>query len=114
MTLPFVPFLLQASPIPPEAVEIARFLFATIAVIALGIPIIRAITRRWDRPAPLPATTSPDTTARLQRIEQAVEAVAIEVERIAEAQRFSAKRIAEQAEQQEQQQHRLPRSANDQ
>ena len=41
--------------------------------------------------------TSPDVTARLERIEQAVEAVAIEVERIAEAQRFSAKLMAEQA-----------------
>ena len=36
------------------------------------------------------------STARLERIEQAVEAVAIEVERIAEAQRFSAKLMAEQ------------------
>ncbi len=33
--------------------------------------------------------------SRLERIEQAVEAIAIEVERIAEAQRFTAKLMAE-------------------
>jgi hypothetical protein len=41
--------------------------------------------------------TPPNTAAQLARIEQAVDAVAIEVERIAEAQRFSAKLMAEQA-----------------
>lgn len=83
--------------IPPEAIGIANSFFVTIAVIALGIPIIRAITRRWDR-GPLPPTPpSPELIARLERIEQAVEAVAVEVERIAEAQRFSAKLMAEQA-----------------
>jgi hypothetical protein len=40
----------------------------------------------------------PDVVALLQRIENAVESVAIEVERIAEAQRFSAKLQAEQAQ----------------
>jgi len=80
--------------IPPQAVEMAKMFFTTIAVIGLGIPLIRAFTKRWERPAITP--TPPDVTARLERIEQAVEAVAIEVERIAEAQRFSAKLIAEQ------------------
>lgn len=87
--------IFQPSPIPPEAVELAEAFFFMIGTIALGIPLIRAFTRRWERPA-LPADTSPDVTARLERIEQAVEAVAIEVERIAEAQRFSARLMAEQ------------------
>lgn len=83
--------------IPPGAIEIVQSFFVTVAVIALGIPIIRAITRRWERgPAQLPPSSSPDVIARLERIEQAVEAVAVEVERIAEAQRFSAKLLAEQ------------------
>jgi hypothetical protein len=82
--------------IPPEAIEIVQSVLATIAVIALGIPIIRAVTRRFERGPTPPAVASPDVVARLERIEQAVEAVAIEVERIAEAQRFSAKLMAEQ------------------
>lgn len=83
--------------IPPGAIEIVQSFFITVAVIALGIPIIRAITRRWERGSTsLPPASSPDVIARLERIEQAVEAVAVEVERIAEAQRFSAKLLAEQ------------------
>ncbi|HEY9229284.1 MAG TPA: hypothetical protein VIP11_21735 [Gemmatimonadaceae bacterium] len=82
--------------IPPEAIQITQTFFMTIAVIALGIPIIRIIGRRFERPPQLPPQANADVTARLQRIEQAVEAVAIEVERIAEAQRFAAKLMAEQ------------------
>jgi hypothetical protein len=87
--------LLKGDHIPPEVVELARAFFVTVAVIALGSPLIRAITRRWDRPA-VSDKPSAEITARLERIEQAVEAVAIEVERIAEAQRFSARLMSEQ------------------
>ena len=93
--------LLRGGDIPYEVVQMTMAFFTMIVVIALGVPIIRAITRRWEN-KPLPPQTPPDVTARLERIEQAVEAVAIEVERIAEAQRFSAKLMAEQAQ-------RLPR-----
>jgi hypothetical protein len=91
--------LLQDIPdIPPQAMEVVKMFFTTIVIIALGIPIVRAFTRRFERgPAP-PNIPAPDVVARLQRIEQAVESVAIEVERIAEAQRFSAKLQAEQAQ----------------
>ena len=82
--------------IPSEAIDISVAFFTTIVVIALGIPFIRALGKRWERSSQLPPPTSPDITARLERIEQAVEAVAIEVERIAEAQRFAAKLMAEQ------------------
>jgi hypothetical protein len=88
--------LLRGGQIPPEAIQIVMAFFTTVTVIALGIPIIRAITRRWESKPQLPQAASADVTARLERIEQAVEAVAIEVERIAEAQRFSAKLLAEQ------------------
>lgn len=83
--------------LPVDVMGIVQSFFITVAVIALGIPIIRAITRRWERGSTsLPPASSPDVIARLERIEQAVEAVAVEVERIAEAQRFSAKLLAEQ------------------
>ncbi len=85
--------------IPPGAIEISEAFFATVAIIALGIPIIRAITRRLERgpsAAELAQQASPEVLTRLERIEQGVEAIAVEVERIAEAQRFSAKIMAEQ------------------
>lgn len=100
-------FLLQGPPsIPPEALPIVNSFFTTVAIIALGIPVIRAITKRWERGPLPPQDASPDVIARLERIEQAVDAVSIEVERIAEAQRFSAKLAAEQA------QHKLPSAAD--
>ncbi len=80
--------------IPHEVIGIVNSFFTTVAVIALGIPLIRAITNRWARPPLPPAATSPDVIARLDRIEQAIETVAIEVERIAESQRFTAKLMA--------------------
>lgn len=81
--------------IPPEAVQIVQSFFITIGVIALGIPIIRALTRRFvDRPPVAPAISA-DVENRLERIEQAVEAVAIEVERISESQRYLTKLMAD-------------------
>jgi predicted PhzF superfamily epimerase YddE/YHI9 len=54
----------------------------------LALPVSLAWARRIFRGRPQSATPNPDHTSRLERIEQAVEAVAIEVERIAEGQRF--------------------------
>jgi hypothetical protein len=94
------PATLVVQNIPPEAVHIVDSLFVMVVgvtgIFALGVPLIRAWIRRSERSAQLPAPPSAEITTRLERIEQAVEAVAIEVERIAEAQRFSAKLMAEQ------------------
>jgi hypothetical protein len=88
--------------IPPEAIraaiQVGQYFLGGCLVLGLGSPLFRWILRRFFEPPPVvqPAQLSSDATARLERIEQAVEAVAIEVERIAEAQRFSAKLLAEQ------------------
>jgi hypothetical protein len=60
-------------------------------------PITASISRAlWKRSsAPRAAAALPDTTERLDRIEQAIEAVAIEVERISEGQRFVTRLLAE-------------------
>jgi hypothetical protein len=88
--------------IPPEAVSIVKAFFVTIAVIALGIPIIRAFTRRFVDRSAVVQPISADVQGRLERIEhavetmaQAVDTVAIEVERISESQRYLAKLIGE-------------------
>jgi hypothetical protein len=67
-----------------------------IVLLALGVPFVRALVRRWER-QPLQPTVPPEVTARLERIEQAVEAVAIEVERISEGQRFTTKLLSDRA-----------------
>ena len=79
--------------IPPEAIPIVQSFLTTVIVIALGLPIIRALSRRFIERVPpaSPAPTAlptPELSARLQRIEQAVDAIAIELERVSEAQRF--------------------------
>ena len=76
--------------IPGEAVDIAIGFFVTCAVIIVGWPISRALGRRFERNVPPPALQG-DVTQQLQRIEQAVDAIAIEVERISESQRFLTK-----------------------
>ena len=76
--------------IPPQAVDIAMGFFIMCAVIVIGLPLARAFGRRLERRTDVPAA-NPQLAEQLQRIEQAVDAVSIEVERISESQRFMAK-----------------------
>ena len=90
------PFVYTSQPpmdrpqIPPQAVDIAVGFFVTCAVIIVGWPISRALGRRFERRGAQPTLES-GMSEQLQRIEQSVEAIAIEVERISESQRFLAK-----------------------
>ena len=76
--------------IPPQAVDISIAFFIMIAVMVVGWPIARAFGRRIERRGQVAALDA-GTMEQLQRIEQAVDAMAIEVERISESQRFMAK-----------------------
>lgn len=76
--------------IPPQAVDIAFGFFITMAVMVVGWPISRALGRRLDRGGARPMIDG-GTSEQLVRIEQSVEAIAIEVERISEAQRYMVK-----------------------
>jgi hypothetical protein len=63
-------------------------------IIAIGVPLARAYSRRMDAESRNPRI--PDEVARrLERMEQALEAVAIEVERISEGQRFTTNLLSE-------------------
>ena len=76
-----------------DIVAIVGF-FSTVVIVALGVPIVRSINRRKELEASrLPA--DPEQSRRLERIEQAVEAMAVEIERISEGQRFVTKLLAE-------------------
>lgn len=76
--------------IPPQAVDIFMGFFIMLAVIIIGWPLARAFGRRLERRSEVPVT-DPALAGQLQRIEQAVEAMSIEIERISESQRFLAK-----------------------
>ena len=67
-------------------------------IFLLLVPLVLAFARRlWVRGGI--ATTNPlsaiETSPRMQRLEEAVDAIALEVERISESQRFTMKVLAE-------------------
>lgn len=76
----------------PEVLVPIAFFFTVVALV-LGIPLVRAIVRKADRQSLVGA--DPRTEDRLARIEAAVDAIAIEVERISEGQRFTTKLLSE-------------------
>jgi hypothetical protein len=83
--------------IPGEVVDIVGMLtFGTAAVLILR-PLMRAFANRFERRGAPPPALQPEVTAHMQRLEQAIEAVAIEVERISEGQRYTTKLLAERA-----------------
>ena len=70
---------------------------SSIPVIAIGVPLARAFARRIEN-APSPASPiSHDVVARLERMEQAIDAIAVEMERVSEGQRFTTKLLTERA-----------------
>ncbi len=68
--------------------------FGTGIILAFGIPLMRAWIRRKDRESLL-QPPNPLTDERLARIEHAVEAMAVEIERISEGQRFVTRLLAD-------------------
>jgi hypothetical protein len=68
--------------------------FATAIILAVGVPLARAYSRKMDAESKNPRIPS-EVSGRLERIEQSLEAVAIEVERITEGQRFTTKLLSE-------------------
>ena len=80
---------------PPEnAIVMTAIVLFFIALTLIGFPMARAAARRMDRKTAGPPLPN-DLLPRLERIEQAVEGVALEMERVAEAQRFSARLLSE-------------------
>lgn len=82
-TVPFDPPL----DIPQRVENLGYALFLMIAVIAVGKPLARALGSVIERRAIKPAMPV-EFGARLERIEQGIESVSIEVERISESQRY--------------------------
>jgi hypothetical protein len=81
---------------PPEnAIVLTAIVMFFIALTLIGFPIARAAARRMDRKATGGPQLPNDLLPRLERIEQAVDGVALEMERVAEAQRFSARLLSE-------------------
>lgn len=79
--------------------EISPFLipitfFIMVPVTVIGVMLTRAHTRRLEQ-RPHRTELSPELAVRLDRMEQAMDAIAVEVERISEGQRFTTKLLSE-------------------
>jgi len=77
---------------PEIVVPLGAFLCAI--VLAIGVPLARAFSRRMDAESRNPRLPT-EVTERLERMEHALDSVALEVERISEGQRFTTKLLSE-------------------
>jgi len=75
--------------------EVFSWVVPGLVIMVLGFPVVRLVTR-WLEPRPVPPRELSAINGRLERIETAVDSIAVEVERISEAQRFSARLQSEQ------------------
>ena len=77
-----------------EEVLVPIAFFAMITIVAVGVPYVRGMVKRWEREDA--GTNVPsDVSARLERMEHAIDAISVEVERISEGQRFTTKLLAD-------------------
>ena len=82
--------------IPPQAVDITVAFFLMLAVIIIGLPLARAFARRMDRKSSASPQVSGEISSQLAHLSQSVDAIALEVERISEGQRFTTRLLSEQ------------------
>ena len=72
--------------------------FAMVTLITAGRPLIRAWARRIELGSGQRPALDGEADARLERMEAAIETMAVEIERIAEGQRFTSKLLASRAD----------------
>ena len=77
---------------PPEEMFVLGGLFMVVVLLPLSIAYARRI---WRRGAQIVTTIPKELSERLMRVEQTVEASAVEIERIGEGQRFMTKLFTE-------------------
>jgi hypothetical protein len=65
-----------------------------VLAIVIGRPLVSAWAKKLENESKRPAIPA-DVAARLERMEQSIDAIAVEVERISEGQRFTTKLLAE-------------------
>ena len=80
--------------VPTGAVQISIAFFVTIAAMVIFTPLARAAARRSDAKIREAEETARNLHPQLHQLQESVDAMAIELERISEAQRFQAKLLA--------------------
>lgn len=78
--------------VPRGVIDMIEIVATGAVIIALGIPLMRVLARRLE---PRQNAQPPADDGRLERLEHAVDAIAIEVERISEGQRYTNKLLTD-------------------
>jgi hypothetical protein len=81
-----------SSPVNRVDFEPILIVFTIFVLCPVALAWARSIWKRGSQPRPLPDR---DTVIRLERMEQAMDAIAIEIERVSEGQRFVTRLLAE-------------------
>ncbi len=81
-----------------EGLRFAAFLVVVIAAVAIFRPLVRGFARRLEGTPSRDIHGVNGSAERLERIEQAVEAMAVEIERISEGQRFTTRLLSNRAD----------------
>ena len=79
----------------PENVAIISTVFTVFVLFPMAVAMARRIWKRTTHETKAPARLSPQVEQRLERLEQGVDTIAIEIERITEGQRFVTKLLSE-------------------
>ncbi len=80
----------------PDNVLALSMVFTLFVLFPVAFALARNLWKRGSRPHAV-ASSSPETNERLERLEQGVDAIAIEIERVSEGQRFVTRLLSEAA-----------------
>jgi hypothetical protein len=83
--------------VPTNVTDLGMAGMFMIVACVLGFPIVRVIARRFDPKVRALQSAAPDVTPQLQQLQESVDAMAIELERISEGQRYATKLLSERA-----------------
>jgi hypothetical protein len=92
---PPIPAPVRRKQLPDGLVDMMGVIFGAVTVMSLGTPLVKAWARRFERRYEVQQNAQIEQ--RLAAIEQAIETVAVEVERISEGQRFTTKLLSDRA-----------------
>jgi hypothetical protein len=82
--------------VPPRAQHLAEEFLAAIVIVVLVGPILRAVIRRFERKAAMrPSPLPPNFEPQMRQLQDSMDAMSVEIERISEGQRFMTKVIGE-------------------
>lgn len=80
--------------VPQGAVDIMTGFFVMVVFCVVGLPIAKAIARRMNAKSTAIENGAAHMSPQMEQLQQSIDAMAVELERISEAQRFQAKLMA--------------------